>query len=104
MPELILNDEQAQLVHRADGAIVVRDTQGRVLGRLAPELSGEAIAELKRRASSAGPWYTGVQVQARLQGLQEEWERTGGFDEKRLQELLNQMNAADPGQMRNRVP
>jgi hypothetical protein len=61
MPELILNDEQAKLVDQANGTLLVRDTKGRFVGRIQPELSPEMIAELKRRAASPGPWYTGEQ-------------------------------------------
>ena len=102
MPELILNDEQANLVHQAVGTLLVRDTKGRVVGRIEPELTPEMIAELKRRAASPGPRYTGEQVQARLLALQEEWDRTGGFDDKRLKEFLSELNAADPGHERRR--
>jgi len=37
-------------------------------------------AEVKQRGKSPGPFFTGAQVQARLQALQTEWDRTGGFD------------------------
>jgi hypothetical protein len=100
MPELILNDEQAKVVDQANGTLLVRDTKGRVVGRIEPELTPEVIAELKRRAASPGPRYTGEQVQARLRALQEEWDRTGGFDVKRARELLAELNAADPGHER----
>ena len=104
MPELILNEEQVNLVHQAKGTIFVRDTNGHVVGRIEPELTPEMIAELKRRARSPGPWYSGAQVQARLRGLQEEWDRTGGFDLNRMKELLAEMDAADPGHMREERP
>jgi hypothetical protein len=67
-----------------------------------PKLTPEMIAELKRRAASPGPWYTSAQVQARLRALQEEWDRTGGFDEAYLREFLARLNAADPGHMRQK--
>jgi hypothetical protein len=100
MSDLFLNDEQADFVSRAEGRIVVRDAAGHILGRLEPELSAMTLAELKRKASSAGPWYSGEQVQARLKSLQEEWDRTGGFDEARMHELLQEMNKLDPGPTR----
>ena len=65
-----------------------------------PELTPEMIAELKRRAESPGPWYWGEQVQARLRALQEEWDRTGGFDEVYMREFLARLDKADPGHMR----
>ncbi len=101
MSDLILSQEQAECVINAEGRIVVRDTKGRILGRLEPELSASTLAELKRKAGSVGPWYTGEQVQARLARLQEEWVRNGGFDEVRLKELLQGMNRTDPGVSRH---
>jgi uncharacterized protein YmfQ (DUF2313 family) len=100
MPELILTTEQAQIVTRALGPVTVRDPSGKVLGCLEPKLTPEMIAELKRRAASPGPFFTGAQVQARLQALQEEWDRTGGFDEAYLHHFLERLDAADPGHMR----
>jgi hypothetical protein len=102
MSELILTDEQARIVTEALGPVTVRDSKGKVLGNLEPQLTPETIAELKRRAASPGPWYTGAQVQARLQALQEEWERTGGFDEAHMRDLLARLEAADPGHMRQK--
>src|SRR5262249_58147988 len=93
MPELILTDEQARVVTQSFVLITVRDRGGRVLGRLEPELSPELVAELKRRAASPGPVYTGEQVQARLRALQEEWDRTGGFDEQHMREFLARLDA-----------
>jgi hypothetical protein len=101
MPELILTDEQARIVTQAMGPVSVRDAKGTMLGRIEPTLTPEMIAELKRRARSPGPWYTGEQVQARLRALQEEWDRTGGFDEAHMLELLKRLDAADPGHTRS---
>jgi uncharacterized protein YmfQ (DUF2313 family) len=100
MAELILTEEQAKVIAQAWGPVTVRDGRGNVLGRIEPALTPEKIAELKRRAASPGPWYTGQQVQARLRALQEEWDRTGGFDETYMREFLARLNEADPGHMR----
>ena len=100
MVELILTEEQVKILAQAQGPVTVRDGKGVVLGRLEPTYTAEMIAELKRRAASPGPWYTGAQVQARLQALQEEWDRTGGFDQAYMMEFLTRLNAADPGHMR----
>ncbi len=102
MPELILTEEQAKIVAGMLGPIRVRDSSGRVVGRLELELTPELIAELKRRAASPGPRYTGIQVQARLRALQEEWDRTGGFDEAYMRAFLERLNAADPGHSRQK--
>jgi hypothetical protein len=100
MPELILTQEQARVVSQSLGPVTVRDTNGQLLGYLEPKLTPEMIAELKRRVASPGPWYTGAQVQARLKALQEEWDRTGGFDEAYAREFVKRLNATDPGHMR----
>ena len=60
----------------------------------------EEIAEAKRHAASPGPWYTSEQVEARLRALQEEWDRTGGFDEAHMREFLRNLDEADPGHYR----
>lgn len=100
MPNVILTPEQAKIVLQALGPVTVRDPGGQVLGHIEPELAPETIAELKRRACSSGPFYTGEQVQARLLALQEEWDRTGGFDDAYMQDLLARLDAADPGHLR----
>jgi uncharacterized protein YmfQ (DUF2313 family) len=100
MPDLILTEEQAKIVAQALGPVEVRDASGKTLGHIEPRLTPEMIAELKRRAASPGPFYTGEQVQARLRALQEEWDRTGGFDEAYMREFLSRLDTADPGHMR----
>lgn len=102
MNDLVLTDEQARIVTLAAGPIAVRDAQGNVLGQFEPRPTPEMIAELKRRARAAGPRYTGAQVQARLQALQDEWDRTGEFDEATMRQFLDRLNQADPGHTRPR--
>jgi hypothetical protein len=41
-------------------------------------------------------FFTGKQVQARLRALDEEWKRTGGFDETYMRRFLKQLDAQDP--------
>jgi hypothetical protein len=100
MPEIVLTEEQAKVVAGAFVPVQVRDVRGNLLGHIEPAVSSEQLAELKRRARSPGPRYTGTQVQARLLALQTEWERTGGFDEAHLREFLRRLDAQDPGHMR----
>lgn len=100
MPEIVLTEEQAKIITQAQGTVAVYDSRGRLLGHLEPLPSPEEIAELKRRAASPGPWYTSAQVQAHLRALEEEWERTGGFDEAYMYQFLERLRAADPGHMR----
>ncbi len=102
MPELILTDDQAKIVAQAVSPVIVRDQRGTVLGQIEPQLTAEQIAELKRRAASPGPFYTGEQVQARIRALQQEWDRTGGFDEAHMRNFLARLDAADPGHMRSK--
>ncbi len=102
MSELILTDEQARIVAESPGPVIVRDAGGNVLGRIEPDFTPEEIAELKRRAASPGPFFTGDQVQGRLRALQEEWDRAGGFDEAYMHAFLERLDAADPGHMRRK--
>lgn len=101
MNHLVLNDEQMKVLSEAKKQVEVRDGGGRLVGYL--QFVGFTEAEVeaaKRRADSPGPWYTGDQVQARLQALEREWERTGGFDETYMREFLKSLDDADPGHMR----
>jgi len=100
MTRLFLTPEQAQLLAAAAEPVQICDPQGKVVATVQPPPSAEEIAEVRRRASSPGPWYTGAQVQARLRALQEEWDQTGGFDREHMRELLDRLNAVDPGHMR----
>ena len=100
MSEIMLSDDQAKVVTQAFGPVAVRDAKGTVLGHIEPKLTQEMISELKRRAASPGPCFTGNQVQARLKALEQEWERTGGFDQAYMDEFLKRLDFDDPGHMR----
>ncbi len=102
MVQVILTDEQARPLSDWTETVQLCDPQGTILRTLAPEYSKECIAALERQAASPGPWYTSEQVQARLRVLQEEWDRTGGFDETSMRDLLGRLNEADPGHFRSR--
>jgi hypothetical protein len=101
MHEITLTEDQARVVNIAFGPVPVRDPNGKLIGHIEHKLTPEAIAELKRLARSPGPYFTGEQVQGRLRALEEEWDRTGGFDEAYMEEFLAQLDAVDPGHMRS---
>lgn len=101
MNHLVLNDEQMKVLAQAQKQVEVRDSGGHLIGYL--RFIGFTPAEIedaKRRLASPGVCYTGEQVQSRLQALQQEWDRTGGFDEAYMHEFLKRLDAADPGHMR----
>jgi hypothetical protein len=96
MPEIVLTEEQAKQLTGAFARVTVKDSGGKVLGHIEPVLSPEFVAELKRRAASPGPWYSGAHIQARLAALQLEWDRTGGFDTAHMKAFLDQLEQTDP--------
>lgn len=101
MVRVVLTEEQARVFSQAmEDPVQVCDPAGKVLAVIPPEMNKEFIAELKRRAASPGPFYSGQQVQARLQALQKEWDRTGGFDEKYMHEFMAKLDESDPPHMR----
>jgi hypothetical protein len=101
MKHLILTEEQMKVLAEAQRQVEVRDSAGRLVGYLQFVMFTQAeIEEAKRRLNSPEPWYTGAQVQSRLQALQQEWDRTGGFDEEYMYEFLKRLDEADPGHMR----
>ena len=102
MPEIVLSEEQAKQLAGGFLPVIVKDATGRVVGRLEPTLSAEMVAELKRRAAGPGPFYTSDQMRARLQALEVEWQRIGGFDIGYGLEFLKQLNQQDPGHAPNR--
>ena len=105
MNHLVLNDEQMKVLAQAQKQVEVRDNSGHLVGYLQfVGFTPAEIEEAKRRAASPGPWFTGKQVQARLQALQQEWDRTAGFDETYMHEFLKRLDEADPGHMRSARP
>jgi uncharacterized protein YmfQ (DUF2313 family) len=105
MKHLVLNDEQMKVLVEAETQVEVRDSGGHLVGYL--RFAGFTAAELedaKRRLASPGLCFTGEQVQSRLQALQQEWERTGGFDEAYMHEFLKRLDDVDPGHIRPARP
>jgi hypothetical protein len=96
MTPIVLTDEQARAVGQANGPVPVFDSNGKVLGHVEPlGFSPEEIAESKRRTASSEPRYTSEQVQAHFRALEEEWERTGGFDEAYMYAFLDRLRARE---------
>jgi hypothetical protein len=105
MKHLRLTEEQMKDVAEAQGQIEVRDSAGCLVGYLRIAMFTQAeIEEAKRGLNSPGPWFTGAQVQSRLQALEQEWDRTGGFDEAYMHEFLKRLDETDPGAMRSDGP
>jgi hypothetical protein len=90
MTQIILTPDQVNLYNQAKTPVQVCDTQGKVLGTLPPVVSAEFIAELKRRAASPGPWYSGEDIQAMFTFLEDAWSKEGGFDDARMKVLLDE--------------
>lgn len=96
MTQIVLTEEQARIVALALEPIRVCDPKGNILGRIEPEVTAEDLAETKRRLASDQPHYTSQQVAAHLRALEEEWRRTGGFDEAHLHQFLKHLRAGEP--------
>lgn len=90
MTRIMLTPDQANLYHQAKEPVQICDTQGTVICTLTPPLTPEYIAELKRRAASPGPWYSGDDIQNMFRFLEDAWAKEGAFDETRLNQLLDE--------------
>ena len=93
MSKIILTDEQLNILHQSSAPLAVCDLHGKVLGTVNPELSHDFLQKLKQSASSAGPWYTGDNIQAMFRFLEAAWSKEGGFDEQRMQQLIEEFDA-----------
>lgn len=93
MTQIILTTDQAKLYHQAKEPVQICDTQGQVLGTLPPVFSAEFIADLKRRAASPGPWYSGEDLRAMFRLLENTWTKEGGFDDSRLKVIMDEFEA-----------
>ena len=91
MTQIILTPDQVNLYNQAKEPVQVCDAHGKVLGTLPPDFSAEFIAEMKRRAAT-GPWFSGDEIQAMFRFLEDAWAKEGGFDEKRMHQLLDQFD------------
>jgi hypothetical protein len=99
MPHIMLTDEQALVVASTSERVRVYDAGGNLLGVIVPASVEDDIAETERLFPSSRMLYTHDQVQARLRALEQEWDRTGGFDKGYMRQFLAALNAADPGHL-----
>ncbi len=103
MSQIVLTEEQMKVLRQACAPVAVCDPDGNVVGRVDPEKTPEFIAEMKRRAAAPGPRHTGEQVRGHLQALQQAWDREGGFDEKRMHEILAEIRAKEGSELHRRL-
>ena len=94
MPEIMLTEEQAQVLVRSSGAVVVRRPDGEVVGTLDPK-ERAVIAEARRRLDAGRRGIPGDRVQAHLAALQAEWDRIGPFDQAHAHALLKRLRAEE---------
>jgi hypothetical protein len=90
MTHIVLSEDQARLL--TEGQVLpVLNPAGNVVGRVEPvTFTPEEIAAARREAASAGPWYTGDDVRAHLQALEQALAREGSLDQQRMHEVLNE--------------
>jgi hypothetical protein len=96
MAQIVLTEEQSRIVAQAGGPVEVRSAEGKLLGAFEP-LSAEDLVSIeicKQRRAQGGPTYSGAEVRARLQKL-EEISRREPLDEARVIELLRRMRAGE---------
>jgi hypothetical protein len=96
MKEVFLTDEQAKLIAESTEPLELRDAAGTVVVKIDP-IDALALADHRRRKKNGYPGATipGERVRAHLSALQSEWERTGGFDEAYLREVLAKLRTED---------
>jgi hypothetical protein len=105
MTQLVLTEAQANLVRGAKGPIQIADPAGNIVAHAQPvvpldqldPIDREAVEQyLRRRHEPKEKGHTTQQVQAMLQALDSEWERTGGFDKAHLDKFLQRWHAENP--------
>src|SRR5262245_59644108 len=96
MPEIMLTEEQAKQLAGTVARVEVKDNFGRVIGYVDPLPTPEFIAEMKRRAATPGPRYSGAAVRAMLDALQAERDRIGPFSAEYAKEFVARLEQSDP--------
>jgi hypothetical protein len=72
MIRIILNDEQAKAAQLATETVELLDQRGHLVGYVSRPPQESTVAEARRRANSAGPWYTTQQVLEHLESLDQQ--------------------------------
>ncbi len=96
--QIVLTEDQAKLLAQAQEAVEIRDPKGNWVGRLDPR-EAHIVSESRKRLASSDPRIPGHKVQAHLTALQEEWDRTGGFDKEYMHAFLDKLNEQDRHEM-----
>jgi hypothetical protein len=93
MKEIILTDEQAKLLTEATELVELRDAAGTVLVKIDP-IDAMALARHRKRKSigDTEPLVPAEQVEAYLQRMHEEWDKSGPFDVKRAEEIFGEVS------------
>lgn len=90
MSHIVLTDEQMQTIRRSAGPVEIRSPDGHTVAQVPPPWTAEEITAAKRAAAN-GIYYPSDQVQKYAKLLEDEVGRTGGVDEARARELLQQL-------------
>ena len=93
MTRIILTPEQMKVYNEATAPIQICDMYGKILATFTPDYSKAFIAMLKHRARMPGRTYSSEQVGQMLKALEEAWQREGPFNNKRMDEILEQWRA-----------
>jgi hypothetical protein len=105
MTQLIVTEEQARVFRAATGSVQICDPAGNVVVHAQPvvpldqldPVDRQAVEDyLRRRNQPKEKGRSGQQVQAMLQVLEREWERTGGFDKAHLDAFLERWRMENP--------
>ena len=76
MVTIVVSDDQAKLITQAQSEVVIRDSQGRLVGQISPVrcsagFTPEKIAELEKRLNEPGERVTTAELLERLESLDE---------------------------------
>ncbi len=105
MTQIILNDDQAEVMQKAAGAVEVCNLRGELPGYFSRPPSAAGSAEAKRRLDSEGPWFSTRQVIEHLDSLGQDDEVHGRLASKgarRVGYLMDQSRGSESSHERGR--